>query len=101
MITERYLIERDDATKVLSRFYLEDKNVEGLEFDSRQNGDSNSIAYKIKGFKKAKCKLTMSSLYPSLIKYVEISGNDADKEGIRKTIENLLKIELSNSLPTE
>ena len=101
MITERYLIGRDDATKVLSRFYLEDKNVEGLEFVSRQNGNTNEATYNIKGFKKAKCKFTMHHLYESLIQYVELSGNDDDKDNIKRTIEDLLKIKLSNSFSSD
>jgi len=100
MASERYKIQTHEAHKI-PRFYQEDQNVKGLEFDSRENGTSIKIVYNLAGFKGARCTLTMHTLYNSLGQFVEISRDEKDEFPIRRIVEDALEIKLLNSFPSQ
>ncbi|MEK6890804.1 MAG: hypothetical protein AABX03_01570 [Nanoarchaeota archaeon] len=100
MINERYLIGTEEAKKNSNRFYTQDEDFQALRFISRENGNSNSIIYHIKGFKEARCRLTMHTLFDSLVQIVEISGHKTDKFDIKKLVEKALEFELLYPLPS-
>ena len=101
MAIENYEIPLAQAEKIPA-FYFPGGELDvagrGLEFLSRDEGRPNpTVMYAVKGFKDARCKLTLHPAMP-IVKFVDIAGQDADMARIHNIVEGALEIELKKAV---
>ena len=100
MTNERYVLHTHEAHEI-PRFYEENENIGDLTFKSRENGEGNSVVYKVSGFEQAECRLTMHPLYNHLVRAVEISCGEKDELSVKEVVEKNLKVRLLHSFPSQ